>query len=66
MTQCVLHSLSIIVSVHLQILSEEIIFIVVKLLCDGHFLCFRLTTQLCVQLHVQILGWAYTRVHNEF
>ena len=51
-------------------LSEEIIFIVLKLL----YLCRRLTffyfrltnTQLSVQLDVQILGWANTHVHSQF
>ncbi len=34
---------------------------------DWHFLCFRLTNkQLSVQLDVQVLGWAYTRVHSQF
>ncbi len=34
---------------------------------DGQFLCFKLTyTQLPVQLDIQILGRAYTHVHNQF
>ncbi len=61
---CVHDTKYIIISLHLQIYQTyHLICLQIALSCQclTFYLCF---TQLSVQLHVQILVWAYTHVHN--